>query len=720
MTATQTPTPFATTFPLEKDSTGRYLVDQNDTPFLIAGDSPHGLFGNVSLADAEIYLNGAEANGINTIWVELLCSNYSSICPDYTTYDGIAPFSWNGSNPNTFDLALPNEAYFSRMDAMINLAARHQMVVLLDPIETGGWLQVLRNNGTAKAFNYGAYLGSRYEEYPNIIWLHGNDFQTWTDPMDDALVQEVARGILSADDDHIQTVELNYFSSDSLDDPDWGSIISLNSAYSYYPQYDRMLTAYNRSVNGHPLPAYFIEGVYEYQSYVGGYVGPRELRAQEYWVMMSGACGQLYGNYELYPFPSGWKTKNWQSSPGIIQFKIMNGFFQSLPWYELVPDQNHAVVTAGYGTYETLGTGNTSDYLTAAITKDGSLAVAYLPTQRTITVNMAKLSGAVTAKWFDPSSGTFIGISGSPFANTGSMTFTPPGNNTDGDGDWVLVLQNGPQQATLTPTTTPTGLFTSTPTPTNTRTPTPDTLSSATQTSTPTVTLTSTPQPSFTPTATLTLTSTAQASYTTTPTLSATLPVSLNFGETSVLSSDDYGNGGLLVAQQVTLSKSGTLQSLSFYVTSATGRLRLGLYSNSGSSPQTLLAQTAEFTPVTGWNTQNVITPAQLPAGTYWLAYLPESSDLHFRMSSTGTARWISYSFGALPATFGSSMSSGVYHWSVYGTLYVDDTQTSTSTATVSPTPTRTPTKTGTPTRTFTPSRTATRTSSPSSSPTAR
>jgi hypothetical protein len=45
----------------------------------------------------------------------------------------------------------------------------------------------------------------------------------------------------------------------------------------------------------------------------------------------------------------------------------------------------------------------------------------------------------VTARWFDPSNAAFTAIGS--FANTGTQTFTPPGNNGDGDGDWVLVLE---------------------------------------------------------------------------------------------------------------------------------------------------------------------------------------------------------------------------------------------------------------------------------------
>jgi hypothetical protein len=144
---------------------------------------------------------------------------------------------------------------------------------------------------------------------------------------------------------------------------------------------------------------------------------------------------------------------------------------------------------------------------------------------------------------------------------------------------------------------------------------------------------------------------------------------SITMGETSILSNDDYGNGGMLVAQQVTLSQDATVQSMSFYVASPAGRLRLGIYDDASGKPGALKAQTADITPVIGWNTQNVLSPIDLTAGTYWLVYMPESSNLHFRMTFSGSARWYSYPFGALPATFSTSPQSGPYHWSFYATL---------------------------------------------------
>src|SRR5262249_35059520 len=156
------------------------------------------------------------------------------------TYDGIVPFT------TPFDLSTPNEAYFARVDQMMRLAARHGLVVLLDPAETGSFLSVLRDNGIDKARAYGRYLGSRYRSFDNIIWMSGNDFQSWRTLEDDAVVQAVALGIRDTDDRHLHTVELDYPVSGSLNDASWAPIIELNASYTYYPTYAQVLADYNR------------------------------------------------------------------------------------------------------------------------------------------------------------------------------------------------------------------------------------------------------------------------------------------------------------------------------------------------------------------------------------------------------------------------------------------------------------------------------------------
>ena len=83
----------------------------------------------------------------------------------------IPPFTTPG------DLSTPNEAYFARVDRMIQLAAQYGLVVLLDPAETGGWLDMMVANGVDKDRAYGQYLGRRYAGFSNIIWMSGNDYR---------------------------------------------------------------------------------------------------------------------------------------------------------------------------------------------------------------------------------------------------------------------------------------------------------------------------------------------------------------------------------------------------------------------------------------------------------------------------------------------------------------------------------------------------------------
>jgi chitodextrinase len=429
LSVTTTAGPPAVVYPLKVGPTGRYLVGQNDLPFLITGDSPQALIVNLSEAEADGFFADRRAAGFNVVWINLLCATYTGGRADGSTYDGIIPFTTPG------DLSTPNESYFARVDDMIGLAAQHGLTVLLDPAETGSWLAVLSANGVAKSRDYGRYLGTRYRSIDNIVWMSGNDFQSWPNPGDDAVVEAVARGIQDTDDRHIHTVELDYPVSGSLDDPGWAPIIQLNASYTYYPTYAQVLTDYNRS---NAIPTFLVEANYEFEHNAADLGTPEILRRQAYWTMLSGAAGQMYGNGYTWPFASGWQSN--LDTPGSQQMGYVKFLFESRQWYDLIPDQGHTLVTAGYGTYADSGSLEANDYVTAARTPDGALAMAYMPTVRTITVDMSRMGSPVQASWYDPSNGTFTAIAGSPLPNTGTRAFAPTGSNSAGDGDWVLVL----------------------------------------------------------------------------------------------------------------------------------------------------------------------------------------------------------------------------------------------------------------------------------------
>jgi hypothetical protein len=443
-------------FPIGPSANNRYLVDADGKPFLMVGDSPQNLVVNLSVPDAAEFMANRRSYGVNALWVNLFCITTKENCPkDATTYDGIAPFLTPG------DLASPNPAYMQRADDMLKLAERSGMVVLLDPIETESWLVVLRQNGTEKAFRYGQFLGNRFKSRANIVWLHGNDFQSWRDPADAALVQAVARGTRSVDAIHMHTAELSYLTSGTLDDPSWSALIELDAAYSYLPTFAQVWAEYDRADH---KPVFLVEATYEGEKgWFADGGSPANLRKQEYWTMLSGGSGQLYGSAWSWPLEKGWQAH--LDTPGILQLKIMKNLFAPRKWYELRPDIDHMTITDGYDAIDCLMAriavwvahfpslerfvrrAVSTHYIaangcaTAARTDDGSLVIAYMPTVRQLTVDMTRLAGPAIARWYDPTDGSFTDVGEAPIANAGKVTFRPPNRNRAGDGDWALVLE---------------------------------------------------------------------------------------------------------------------------------------------------------------------------------------------------------------------------------------------------------------------------------------
>jgi hypothetical protein len=439
----------------------RYLVDQNGLPYMIVGDSPQAMMVNISTADADFYLADRQAHGFNAIWVNVLCDTYTAGRADGSTYDGIIPFTTPG------DFSTPNPVYWARVDTMIQEAANHGITVFLDPAETGGWLGTIDSNGQAKDRAYGVFLGNRYKSSPNIVWQSGNDFQSWSNTTDDTNVLAIAKGIASVDPGHVQTSELNFLNSSSLDDPRWVGTATMNSAYTYWATYDQVLHSYAQTPT---TPTYMVEANYEGENNLGGLPTTDEtLRRQEWWTMTSGATGQLYGSVN-WRFLSGWQNR--LDTPAVAELSVMRSFFLSEPWSEFAPDASF--ITSGRGTYNGSGTQVlNSDYATATVTPDGAHAAVYIPTARTVTVNLSRLQADATARWVDPTTGT---------AQPATAPFSTPGSHADGASDWVLAFDAGGPPPTTT--TTP-GVTTTRPASTTTTVPTSTTAPGTTTTTTP-------------------------------------------------------------------------------------------------------------------------------------------------------------------------------------------------------------------------------------------
>jgi hypothetical protein len=111
--------------------------------------------------------------------------------------------------------------------------------------------------------------------------------------------------------------------------------------------------------------------------------------------------------------------------------------FTTRAWWKLVPDTDNAMLTAGAG--------SGADRAVAARSGDGEFAVIYMPSIRSVSVDLSKLKGpTVRAQWIDPAIGSTSPVSGSPLPASGTHSLRPAGSNSSGHGDWVLVLESTP------------------------------------------------------------------------------------------------------------------------------------------------------------------------------------------------------------------------------------------------------------------------------------
>lgn len=433
-------------FPLHVAPGGRYLEDAAGRPFLIKGDTAWSLIAQLSREDAELYLEDRRARGFNTILVNLLEARFATNAP--ANIYGEPPFTgvltgdmgWLDElfEPGRVaDFDRPNEAYFAHADWILRRAAEKGFLVLLAPAYVGwdggdeGWYQAMKANGPDRLRRYGAFLGRRYRDLDNILWVHAGDYN----PPDRDLVRAIAEGIREFDPQALhtahqapQTTALDYWP----DEP-W---LGVNTVYSYSEAIHAAALA--QYLRPDALPFFLIESGYENEHESS----EQDLRRQAYQALLSGAAGQVFGNNPiwhfdgpgLYPAPTGWKDA--LASRGAWSMTHLHELLGSLPWWRLHPDSDGTLLVEGLGPED--------DRAVAALADEGSFALLYLPSSRRVTLDLGQLAGPrVVARWYDPSDGRYLAVPGSPFPSRGMRQFTPdPESNGSGFDDWALLLES--------------------------------------------------------------------------------------------------------------------------------------------------------------------------------------------------------------------------------------------------------------------------------------
>ena len=438
-------------FPLKLSANHRYLVDQNDTPFPIMGRAAW-FVASLSIADYQTFVDDTVSRGYNATELSVINHHPDGNNPPFNG-QGEAPFlnrldgsSWNGAlSGSAPDFTTPNEAYWSFVDGFLAYCESKGVLVFMFPAYVGyqggvqGWMQEMVVNGASRMQTYGSWIATRYKDQKNLVWMMGGDMGSFNS---DQLAVESA---LLTGLNSVAGQQSTFFSAEwgsntiGTDQPQFGSSISLNGVYSWTGDvnyHGRRAYAYTPTE-----PAFLLEEPYDEEGPDGNNYNPsatQPVRRFQWWGWLSTIGGYIAGNGYVWPFRApAWR--NHLDTQGSRDMGQLNAFIGSVPWYRLVP--------SGLGGMRTLITAGgspvgSSSYVAAAEEEDGALLVAYVPPAHSgsITVDMRAMAGSSRARWFDPTSGAYTLIA-TDLTNTGSHVFTPPGNNSAGAKDWVLVLQ---------------------------------------------------------------------------------------------------------------------------------------------------------------------------------------------------------------------------------------------------------------------------------------
>lgn len=419
----------------------RFLCLEDGSPFFWMADTAWELLHKLDADEAHHYLEQRAKLGFNVIQTVALAE-----------LDGLRQSNAYGRVPlqrnesGEFDPSLPDtegtEHYWTHVDRVIGYAASLGLYIALLPT-WGDKFHQLHGEGPV-VFNernaeiYGEWLGRRYKDTPNIIWVLGGDRPLATSSHF-AIINAMARGLKKGDGGgHLMTFHPQgcQTSSYHLHDEEWLDFNMLQSGHGErrIDNYARVAADYGKA----PVkPVLDAEPCYE-DIAVGfkpenGYFDAADVRMAAYYAVFAGAFGHTYGHHSVWSMASersesfllGWREA--LDRPGAAQMRHLRRLMESRPFFERVPDQRLVPDNLPGANY-------------MAATRGPGYAMVYLPNGAPANVATGILGRAeLRASWYNPRTGelTEQGL----VRNEGTLRFTPP---TAGRGeDWVLLLDEG-------------------------------------------------------------------------------------------------------------------------------------------------------------------------------------------------------------------------------------------------------------------------------------
>lgn len=378
---------------------GRFLQFENGLPFFYLGETAWELFHRLSMEEIEGFLENRRQKGFTVIQAVILAE-----------LDGLKTPALNGEVPLiNMDPGQANEAYFHFVDEVVELAASKGLFMGLLPT-WGDKVELRWGEGPVvfddeKAFAYGTFLGDRYKNHPNIIWINGGDRACLgVEKVWDAL----ARGIKSEDPNHLMTFHPmgGRSSSECFHEAPWLDFNMHQSGHGdrFTPNYRVVAHDYGLSP---PKPCMDGEAIYEDHPFSwdpkNGIATEDDVRRAAYWSVFSGAHGHTYGNHCIWQFysdkvePVNHPPMSWMEAmdrPGAFQMLHLRRLMESRPMLSRVPDQS-------------LIWGNSGESIMhIAATRGDGYAMVYLPANRSVTLDFNRFSGnSFRCWWFNPRTG---------------------------------------------------------------------------------------------------------------------------------------------------------------------------------------------------------------------------------------------------------------------------------------------------------------------------
>lgn len=446
-----------------------YLSFQDGTPFFWLADTGWEMIHKLNREEIAIYLKNRREKGFNVVQTVIISEfkNMSQTCNYYndSIFSNNNPEIPKVTSGNNYNIAEEYD-YWDHIDYAVKTAENQGLYLALLP-SWGEWVTPRTEkaifNTTKQTYNYGWFLGNRYKNNPNIIWILGGDrlpderlngIELWR-----AMAEGIADGTNNINnkdekaDFSTTLMTFHCFNSSSkwfhyddwIDFHTWGSYhAEVNNTRSYQAAIaDWDMQNPKPTINSEPC----YEGMgINYAIADNGVFTSTDSRIAAYWSVFSGAAGFTYGANTVWQFDSGNKqnqyTKNnlnWIKDldlPGAFQMGYLKKLIESRPMSELVPDQT--LITDGQGDCVNR---------TCAI-RGNSYAYIYIPTGNKTTIKMGSISGVkVIASWFNPRDGKITTIG--EFENRGEQSFDVPGMSKElgwlrsGRGcDWVLILED--------------------------------------------------------------------------------------------------------------------------------------------------------------------------------------------------------------------------------------------------------------------------------------